>query len=154
VVLQRTDQPDNEVALPERELGDLLAEELRRLDADQPYADALGVYAGVPGLADRRTSRGRWSGWTRWRARDSRPDSVAEAPSERGGRAGARSGAGPARDVAAEAPDADRADSGGASSGAGPPGSARGRVEARSGGSGSGAGPGRVPRGRRPAASA
>jgi glucose-6-phosphate dehydrogenase assembly protein OpcA len=53
VVLQRTDQPDSEVALPERDLGDLLAEELRRLDADQPYADALGVYAGTPGLADR-----------------------------------------------------------------------------------------------------
>jgi hypothetical protein len=41
------------VALPERDLGDLLAEELRRLDADQPYAEALGVAAGVPGLADR-----------------------------------------------------------------------------------------------------
>jgi hypothetical protein len=53
VVLSRTDQPDSDVALPERELGDLLAEELRRLDADQPYAEALGVATGVPGLADR-----------------------------------------------------------------------------------------------------
>jgi glucose-6-phosphate dehydrogenase assembly protein OpcA len=53
VVLSRTDQPDSEVALPERDLGDLLAEELRRLDADQPYADALGVATGLPGLADR-----------------------------------------------------------------------------------------------------
>jgi hypothetical protein len=53
VVLSRTDQPDSEVALPERDLGDLLAEELRRLDADQPYADALGVATGVPGLGDR-----------------------------------------------------------------------------------------------------
>lgn len=53
VVLERSGQPDGEVALPERDLGDLLAEELRRLDADQPYADALGVTAGVPGLADR-----------------------------------------------------------------------------------------------------
>jgi glucose-6-phosphate dehydrogenase assembly protein OpcA len=53
VVLQRSEQHDSEVALPERQLGDLLAEELRRLDADQPYADALGVAAGVPGLADR-----------------------------------------------------------------------------------------------------
>lgn len=53
VVLQRSEQPDSDVALPERGLGDLLAEELRRLDADQPYADALGVMAGVPGLADR-----------------------------------------------------------------------------------------------------
>jgi glucose-6-phosphate dehydrogenase assembly protein OpcA len=53
VVLSRSEQPDSEVALPERDLGDLLAEELRRLDADQPYADALGVAAGVPGLAER-----------------------------------------------------------------------------------------------------
>ncbi len=53
VVLSRTDQPDSEVALPERELGDLLAEELRRLDADQPYAEALGMATGVPALADR-----------------------------------------------------------------------------------------------------
>jgi hypothetical protein len=53
VVLSRTDQPDSEVALPERDLGDLLAEEVRRLDADQPYSDALGVATGVPGLAAR-----------------------------------------------------------------------------------------------------
>jgi glucose-6-phosphate dehydrogenase assembly protein OpcA len=53
VVLSRTDQPNSTVALPERDLGDLLAEELRRLDADQPYADALGMSMGVPGLADR-----------------------------------------------------------------------------------------------------
>ena len=60
MLLERTDQPDSEVALPERELGDLLAEELRRLDADQPYADALGVATGVAGLADAAgPSRGR-----------------------------------------------------------------------------------------------
>ncbi len=53
VVLRRTDQSDSDVALPERGLGELLAEELRRLDADQPYAEALGVAAGVPGLVDR-----------------------------------------------------------------------------------------------------
>ena len=53
VLLERTGQPDNEVTLPERELGELLAEELRRLDADQPYADALSVATGIPGLADR-----------------------------------------------------------------------------------------------------
>ena len=41
------------MVLPERQLGDLLAEELRRLDADQPYADALGVASGLHGLADR-----------------------------------------------------------------------------------------------------
>jgi len=53
VLLQRAGQPDSEVTLPERELGDLLAEELRRLDADQPYGDALGQATGVPGLNDR-----------------------------------------------------------------------------------------------------
>jgi hypothetical protein len=53
VVLSRSEAPDSEVAMPERGLGDLLAEELRRLDADQPYAEALGVAAGVPGLVDR-----------------------------------------------------------------------------------------------------
>jgi hypothetical protein len=53
VVLSRTDQPDSDVALPERDLGDLLAEEVRRLDADQPYAEALGVATGTPGLTDR-----------------------------------------------------------------------------------------------------
>ncbi len=53
VLLERAEQPTTAVALPERSLGDLLAEELRRLDADQPYADALGVAAGVDGLADR-----------------------------------------------------------------------------------------------------
>jgi glucose-6-phosphate dehydrogenase assembly protein OpcA len=31
---------------PERDLGDLLAEELRHLDADQPYGDALGAAFG------------------------------------------------------------------------------------------------------------
>jgi glucose-6-phosphate dehydrogenase assembly protein OpcA len=53
VLLQRAGQPDSEVTLPERELGDLLAEELRRLDADQPYGDALGQATGVPGLNGR-----------------------------------------------------------------------------------------------------
>jgi glucose-6-phosphate dehydrogenase assembly protein OpcA len=53
VVLSRTEQPDSDVVLPERDLGDLLAEELRRLDADQPYAEALGVATGVRGLSDR-----------------------------------------------------------------------------------------------------
>jgi len=50
VVLSRTEQPDSDVVLPERDLGDLLAEELRRLDADQIYGEALGALAGVAGL--------------------------------------------------------------------------------------------------------
>jgi glucose-6-phosphate dehydrogenase assembly protein OpcA len=51
MLLERTEQPASEVALPERALGELLAEELRRLDADQPYADALGVATGVGQLS-------------------------------------------------------------------------------------------------------
>jgi glucose-6-phosphate dehydrogenase assembly protein OpcA len=57
VVVHRTGQPDREVALPERDLGDLLAEELRRLDADQPYAEALSAATGVSGLATRSPHR-------------------------------------------------------------------------------------------------
>ena len=44
--LRRTDQPDRVMPLPRREIGDLLAEELRRLDADEPYAEALAAATG------------------------------------------------------------------------------------------------------------
>jgi glucose-6-phosphate dehydrogenase assembly protein OpcA len=50
-------RPDTTVALPERALGDLLSEELRRLDDDEPYSDALEVATGVTGLADRSKVR-------------------------------------------------------------------------------------------------
>ena len=39
--LTRTDQPLRTVSLPRRKIGELLAEELRRLDPDPVYADAL-----------------------------------------------------------------------------------------------------------------
>jgi glucose-6-phosphate dehydrogenase assembly protein OpcA len=57
VVLRRTGQPDSTITLGDRDLGDLLAEELRRLDADQPYADALGAATDRPGLVDRPALR-------------------------------------------------------------------------------------------------
>jgi glucose-6-phosphate dehydrogenase assembly protein OpcA len=57
VVLRRTGQPDSTITLGDRDLGDLLAEELRRLDADQPYADALGAATDRPGLVDRPAVR-------------------------------------------------------------------------------------------------
>lgn len=41
-------QPDRFLPLPRRQLGDLLGEELRRLDPDEPYADALAAAAGRP----------------------------------------------------------------------------------------------------------
>ncbi len=46
-VLARSDQPDRVMPLPRRDLGDLLAEELRRLDADEPYAEALAAATGI-----------------------------------------------------------------------------------------------------------
>lgn len=55
--LHRTGMPDRVIPLPRRQLGDQLAEELRRLDADQPYAAALEAATGVSGLANRPGSR-------------------------------------------------------------------------------------------------
>ncbi|MDP3713947.1 MAG: glucose-6-phosphate dehydrogenase assembly protein OpcA [Mycobacteriales bacterium] len=49
--MSRTGQPDRALPLPRRDLGDLLAEELRRLDADETYAEALGHVTGIAGLA-------------------------------------------------------------------------------------------------------
>jgi ATP-dependent DNA ligase len=43
--------------LEQRELGDLLAEELRRLDADQTYAEALAAATGVTGLEETAAAR-------------------------------------------------------------------------------------------------
>jgi hypothetical protein len=51
-VISQPYRPDTAVALPERSLGDLLSEELRRLDNDEPYRDALEAATGVHGLAD------------------------------------------------------------------------------------------------------
>jgi glucose-6-phosphate dehydrogenase assembly protein OpcA len=56
-VISQPFRPDATVALPERALGDLLSEELRRLDDDEPYSDALEVATGVTGLADRPKMR-------------------------------------------------------------------------------------------------
>jgi glucose-6-phosphate dehydrogenase assembly protein OpcA len=50
-------RPDTTVALPERPLGDLLSEELRRLDNDEPYREALEVATGVTGLEARSPVR-------------------------------------------------------------------------------------------------
>jgi len=53
----RTGQPERHLPLVRRPLGDELAEELRRLDADQIYAEALGAVAGVSGLEERSPTR-------------------------------------------------------------------------------------------------
>lgn len=57
VVLERTGTPDHTVPCPARDLGDLLTEELRRLDADQPYGEALGTGFGIEGLTRRPSTR-------------------------------------------------------------------------------------------------
>jgi glucose-6-phosphate dehydrogenase assembly protein OpcA len=54
---QRTGQEDRQLPLVRRPLGEELAEELRRLDADQIYADALACATGVDHLDDRPTIR-------------------------------------------------------------------------------------------------
>ena len=48
---------DRQLPLKRRELGDLLAEELRRLDADQPYAEALAAATGEKDLDSRPPMR-------------------------------------------------------------------------------------------------
>lgn len=55
--LARGDEDDRQLPLPRREVGDLLAEELRRMDPDYVYAEALSAATGVPGLVERATGR-------------------------------------------------------------------------------------------------
>ena len=55
--LSRPGQPDRHVALQRRDIADLLAEELRRLDPDEIYGEALASVAGIP-AADAQSS---WS---------------------------------------------------------------------------------------------
>jgi glucose-6-phosphate dehydrogenase assembly protein OpcA len=56
-VFGRTGHQDRVMSLPRRPLGDELAEELRRLDPDQVYAEALGALAGMPDLHLRPATR-------------------------------------------------------------------------------------------------
>jgi glucose-6-phosphate dehydrogenase assembly protein OpcA len=56
-IFSRTGQPDRQLPLLRRPLGDELAEELRRLDADQIYSEALGALAGIPDLDQRSPTR-------------------------------------------------------------------------------------------------
>jgi glucose-6-phosphate dehydrogenase assembly protein OpcA len=53
----RTGQPDRELPLLRRELGDLLAEELRRLEVDEVYGEALEQATGKSGLDERSPRR-------------------------------------------------------------------------------------------------
>jgi glucose-6-phosphate dehydrogenase assembly protein OpcA len=55
--LSRTGISDRQLPLKRRDLGELMAEELRRLDADQPYAEALGTVTGEKDLDSRAPMR-------------------------------------------------------------------------------------------------
>ena len=55
--LSRTGMSPRQLPLKRRPLGDLIAEDLRRLDADQPYADALSAATGEKNLDSRPAKR-------------------------------------------------------------------------------------------------
>ena len=55
--LKRGDEPERQLPLPRRELGDLLAEELRRMDPDAVYGEALGACTGLGDLNRRHGMR-------------------------------------------------------------------------------------------------
>lgn len=55
--LERGKEDERQLPLPRRELGDLLAEELRRMDPDYVYAEALSATTGVPDLDKRPPAR-------------------------------------------------------------------------------------------------
>ena len=57
LVMHRPNQADSIAPFPSRSTGDLLAEELRRLDQDESYAEALGAVTGLTGLNDRSPVR-------------------------------------------------------------------------------------------------
>ena len=57
VLVTRTGQREQRLVIPERDLGNLLTEELRRQGPDDTYAGALGAVTGVTGLRDRHYLR-------------------------------------------------------------------------------------------------
>jgi glucose-6-phosphate dehydrogenase assembly protein OpcA len=56
-VITREDQADRIMPLAPRDLGDLLAEDVRRLDADEVYGEALSAWTGLKNLGDRPAKR-------------------------------------------------------------------------------------------------
>jgi hypothetical protein len=57
LVMHRPNVTDSIAPFASRSTGDLLAEELRRLDVDESYAEALGAVTGQTGLNDRPAVR-------------------------------------------------------------------------------------------------
>jgi glucose-6-phosphate dehydrogenase assembly protein OpcA len=56
-VINQPFRPEAVVALPDRSLGELIGEELRRLDPDEPYSESLESATGTTGLSDRAACR-------------------------------------------------------------------------------------------------
>jgi glucose-6-phosphate dehydrogenase assembly protein OpcA len=56
-VITQPFRPESIVALPNRTLGELVGEELRRLDPDEPYSEALEAVTGTSGLSERAACR-------------------------------------------------------------------------------------------------
>ena len=56
-VIHRADQAERVMPLAPRDLGDLLAEDVRRLDADEVYSEALSAWTGVRDLSKRNPKR-------------------------------------------------------------------------------------------------
>src|SRR3954468_1815321 len=56
-VIDQPYRPESIVALPDRTLGELVGEELRRLDSDEPYSEALEAVTGTSGLSGRPACR-------------------------------------------------------------------------------------------------
>jgi glucose-6-phosphate dehydrogenase assembly protein OpcA len=57
LIMSRPGQMDSIAPFPNRSTGDVLAEELRRLDPDEPYAQALGAVTGQHDLNSRPPNR-------------------------------------------------------------------------------------------------
>jgi len=56
-VITRAGQADRVMPVTPRGLGDLLAEDVRRLDADEVYGEALSAWTGIPDLSARSSKR-------------------------------------------------------------------------------------------------
>src|SRR4051794_1827743 len=56
-VINQPFRPEAIVALPDRSLGELVGEELRRLDSDEPYSEALEAVTNASGLSRRDSCR-------------------------------------------------------------------------------------------------
>jgi glucose-6-phosphate dehydrogenase assembly protein OpcA len=93
--ISRSGFPDRVLPLAERGLGDLLAEELRRLDDDVVFAEALGTWSSLPNLASRSEHREHiWHDPMTAQAHGSSDVTVGAGASTGGSAVGSGSGAG------------------------------------------------------------